>query len=272
MGFDLSSCIGRLNSLASLRDARRYLEIGVRDGATFFAITLPFKAAVDPVFDFNPKDNAAPGVSFHALPSNIFFHKLKNGDLNVETLQFPGGVEEKPLFDVIFIDGLHTFEQSYKDFTNSLEFAHDNTLWLLDDTVPCDEYSAIPIEELSFHMREKAGLPGKPWHGDVYKTVMAIHDFHPDYSYCTMMGGNPQTVVWKAKPKTRKPVFGTIDAIKRLSYYDLIKFNVLLMPTKDEQLTEMVGKSLVPADCVNPYNNALTQRLGKEKPRSKNSD
>ena len=267
MEFDLSKCIDRISYLAMLRDARRYLEIGVRDGTTFFAITLPFKVAVDPVFAFEPKDHVAPGISFHALPSNIFFRKLKVGELDSRALQFPGEAGEKPLFDLIFIDGLHTFEQSYRDFTNSLDFAHNDTLWILDDTVPCDEYSAIPNEERSFRMRGDAGLPGKPWHGDVYKTVMAIHDFHPDYSYCTMMGGNPQTVVWRANPSTRRPVFGSTDVIQRLSYHDLLRFNVLLMPSEDERLPDLVGKSLNPVDCENPNDNALTRRLGKIKIR-----
>ena len=267
MGIDLSNSIGRIRYLASLRKARGYLEIGVRDGATFFTIDLPYKVAVDPAFAFNPEDHAAPGVSYFSLPSNIFFHKLKTGELDTKALRFPGAAGEKPLFDVIFIDGLHTFEQSYKDFTNSLEFAHDDTVWVLDDTVPCDEISAMPNQTESYRVRKEAGFSGNPWHGDVYKTVMAIHDFHPDYSYCTMMGGNAQTVVWKAGPSARKPVFGSISAITRLSFHDLLRFNVLLMPVEDEQLPDLLGKSLSPADCLNPDDNSLTRKLVMRKGR-----
>lgn len=265
MNFDLSASVGRIRYLASLRHARKYLEIGVRDGATFFAVPLPLKVGVDPAFTFDPTEQEVSGTRFFPLPSSLFFHKLKKRQVEVWGPEKEGEtMEDRPRFDIIFIDGLHTFEQSYKDFTDSLEFAHENTLWLFDDTVTCDKYSAIPNEEESLRLRKEAGCPGSPWHGDVYKTVMAIHDFHQEYSYCTLMGGNPQTVVWKAERSARNPLFGSLQTIARMRYCDLLTYHVVLMPVEDDQLPRLVGKCLSPADLVNPFDNALTALMTKD--------
>ena len=255
MLFDLSLCLGRIGYLAALRNARSYLEIGVRAGDTFFNIAAPLKVAVDPMFQFDPADHAEPGAYYFSLPSNIFFRKLKRGELGIKS-------ERDPLtFDLIFIDGLHTYEQSYRDFLNSLDFAHENTVWVLDDTIPCDEFSAIPDMEASFAARKEAGARGLPWHGDVYKTVLAIHDNHPEFSYCTLMGENPQTVVWRAEKSARAPVFSRPEAITQVGFYDLLGLGVTMMPVEDLQLPEYLGRSLDPRKELDPKDNSMTRRF-----------
>lgn len=261
MNFDLDTALGRIGYLAGLRNARRYLEIGVRLGDTFFNVDLPFKVGVDPDFGFDPSAHEKPGVHFFSLPSNIFFRKLRTGALNIGTLLPVNEGEEKPAFDLIFIDGLHTFEQSYRDFESSLAFAHDNTLWILDDTVPCDEISAIPDMEQSFRMRRACGDNSEPWHGDVYKTVFAIHDEHPEYSYCTLMGGNAQTIVWKAERSARTPKFSSREVIAQLSFRNMLALSPVLMPVENEDFPGLVGKSLDTYALVDQTENALTRRL-----------
>jgi hypothetical protein len=86
-----------------------------------------------------------------------------------------------PRFDAIFIDGLHTFEQSYRDFIHSLRYAHDKIVWIIDDTVPNDPYSALPDFTQCAEYRILAGIFSGSWHGDVYKTAVAIHDRHEDF-------------------------------------------------------------------------------------------
>lgn len=179
----------RIKRLAAMNNARNYLEIGVFTGTTFVAVELPYKVGVDPCFKFDTKQYEAVGTTFCPVTSDEFFAQLAApGKLSGITSANPG---EAVTFDIIFIDGLHTFEQSYKDFENSLAYAHDKTIWIIDDTVPSDPYSALPDQARCNAYREQAGVNSRAWHGDVFKTVFAIHDRHPEMAYCTPMGGNP---------------------------------------------------------------------------------
>ena len=133
-----------------------------------------------------------------------------------------------------------------RDFENSLRFSHEKTLWLIDDTVPSDAYSALPDPEVSRYKRRLAGLERGDWHGDVFKTVFAIHDNHPEISYCTLMGGNPQTVLWRAPKSGRTPIFSSISEIKETSFYDMIRHGKLMMPVSDESLPSYIFRSIDP--------------------------
>ena len=244
--YDLTDAPGRIAFLADVNGGHRYLEIGVRAGDTFFHVNMPFKIAVDPCFLFNPEEYPANGVYYLPVTSDVFFQKLRDEDGDCAPLF--AACKGKPVFDIIFIDGLHTHEQSLRDFENSLEFAHDDTLWLLDDTVPCDAYSAIPNFRVSLYKRKRAGLTGTPWHGDVFKTVFAIHDKYPEFSYCTLLSGNPQTVVWKAAVSERKKFFSAPSAPANATYETLLHNAALLMPVDDGMLPCYIGTTLTPLD------------------------
>lgn len=224
----------RLSLLSKMTHAKSYLEIGVRDGATFLYIDIPFKVAVDPNFTLDTQKTAAPGSYFFETTSDVFFENLQRNDRQ-DTYRALCQQQDKPLFDIIFIDGLHTFEQSLRDFSNSIQFAHKDTVWLLDDTVPCDPYSAHPNLEKSLQIRQQAGIKEGAWHGDVFKTVFAIHDQYPAYSYCTLMGGNPQTIVKLGPASSRSPAFPSLDHIAQLDYFDMLDYAELFNLTQGEE-------------------------------------
>jgi hypothetical protein len=124
---------------------------------------------------------------------------------------------------------LHTFHQSFRDFCNSLSFAHERTVWLIDDVRPWNVYSALPThrEAAEFHKRE--GRKNAGWNGDVYKLIFAIHDFFPTFSYVTL--GNPekpQTLVWNAPRDDFSPLLNSMEAIERLSFFDLVRREEIL--------------------------------------------
>jgi hypothetical protein len=239
---DFTSYNGRISYLSSLNHAQRYLEIGVWNGSTFFPVQIPIKVAVDPCFVFNPVEHQKYGSYFLQMTSDRFFSKLDRGEISLGG----DGTSDNIKFDVIFIDGHHTFEQSFKDFQNSLRYSHEKTLWLIDDTIPSDAYSALPDPAVSRYKRKLAGLERGDWHGDVFKTVFAIHDRHPEISYCTLMGANPQTVLWRAPKSGRKPVFSSLSAIKDTTYYDMIRHGKLMMPVSDRDLPDQLFRSVDP--------------------------
>lgn len=232
-----------INFLAKKYNFKRYLEIGVRDGATFIHVNVPHKTAVDPKFVYDINTHISPIISYFKETSDTFFEKL------------PGRLEEEPYqsysenerfeFDIIFIDGMHTFEQSLNDFCNSIKYIHENSIIVFDDTLPRDPYSAVPDYDKSLYYRHLARIGGcNPWHGDVFKTIFAIYNFFPQFSYATHYRetGYSTTVVWRTKEKSqRKPVFGTISNIATFSYFDMLDYASYLVPVELDTMYSMIG-------------------------------
>lgn len=225
----------RINRLAAVGNAKSYLEIGVQRGATFLDVRIPRKVGVDPVFAFPTAAHAKPGVEFHAMTSDAYFSHLP--------------VKER--FDLMFIDGLHTFEQTFRDFCNSLVHGHARTIWIIDDTVPIDIYSAqkIQAEALALRKQERRA-ESFAWHGDVYKVIFALHDFFPAFSYCTIAtGGNPQTFAWMEKT-SRTPKFNDLERISRMDYFEFTRHIDLMNPMSEADGLARVERFLrsVPPD------------------------
>jgi hypothetical protein len=224
-----SHSVRRINQIAKHVGARSYLEIGVFRGKTFNALNFERKVAVDPRFRFDLADYQREGVEFHQMHSDQYFTQY--------------GLSRT--FDIIFLDGLHTFQQTLRDFCNSLACAHDRTIWLIDDVLPVDVFSAWPNQTEAVAFRKRAGAESWAWHGDVYKVVFAIHDYFPMYSYVTLGGrGNPQAIVWKAPRIDFTPIFDSMEAIERLSYFDLLKREEILKIRPDEEGLRLFVESM----------------------------
>jgi hypothetical protein len=100
---------------------------------------------------------------------------------------FSMGVTES--FDFVYIDGEHTHEQSYRDFLNATTVLAPDGIILFDDSVPEDEWAAFPDEAESHRQRLAAtGVPFGSHQGDVWKTVVAIAQFHPTFEIATLPG------------------------------------------------------------------------------------
>lgn len=198
----------RINTLVEKLSYKTYLEIGVALGETFLNAKIETKRAVDPNFRFDYRSVETQNVRFYEIPSDEYFsHHVK---------------QEK--FDLVFLDGLHTFEQTFRDFCNALTATHDRSIIIIDDTIPSDVYSSWPNQAEAVRFRAESGGKGGAWHGDVFKTVFAIHDFFPTLSYLTInTEGNPQTLIWR-EPRTEfRPLFNSLETISRLSWFDLRK-------------------------------------------------
>ena len=223
----------RLNYLIEALYAKKYLEIGVLKGATFKNIIADVKYAVDIKFLFDYQQlGESSNEKYFQLSSDDFFAALT--------------YLEK--FDVVFLDGLHTFEQTYRDFCNTLIHTTDHSVILIDDTLPNDPFSALKNQSRAVRMRKHCHNQSKTWHGDVYKLVLLIHDFYPSLDYITIVdSGNPQTLVWRAdSKKQRQPVFNDLEKISRLSYFDLIDNFQMLQPDSELVALEKCVSSIFP--------------------------
>jgi hypothetical protein len=216
----------RINKIADHLELRSYLEIGVQAGLTFTNINVNRRVAVDPNFLFDITFHMDEHTSFETLTSDEFFTQLS--------------ISSK--FDFIFIDGLHTFEQTYRDLCNAFLHWHAGSVILIDDTLPNDVYSVLPDHALAIKFRRDAGGLDQSWHGDVFKTIFALHDFHPGLNYRTITGsGNPQTLIWQSKSSSaRAPLFNSFEKISRLTYFDLMNnLDVMKSCSEDEAINTL---------------------------------
>ena len=112
-----------------------YLEIGVADNTTFSSIPLPLrnKIGVDP-----------SNGGTHRMTSDEFFNK------------------NQKKFNVIFIDGLHIYEQCQKDCINSLKFIEEGGIILFHDFLPQN------------YLQEKVPRKSASWTGDVWKVAVEL--------------------------------------------------------------------------------------------------
>lgn len=210
----------RINALAKLNSAQKYLEIGVFKGTNFKFVEVLCKVGVDPKFLFDTSAQAGANVTFYEVTSDYFFAKL---------------AAHFGKFDLIYLDGLHTFEQTFRDFCASLAYAHERTLWLIDDTGPVNWFSSFRNRKLAGRLRRVLRARNHAWMGDVYKTVFAIHDFFPQYSYATFDERN-QTVVWLEPRPDFAPTWNSLAAISHISFRGFQKYKVshlAVMPPAD---------------------------------------
>lgn len=156
----MSATSNYINILAQKYGFNRYLEIGVRDGATFCNVKMPHKTAVDPNFVFNTKAHSGQYISYYDETSDEFFANLPERLKQDTFTSFDKNSEFK--FDIVYIDGMHTFEQSYRDFRNVIQYIHNNSIIIFDDTLPRDPYSAVNDHAKSLFYRRLANVGDDP--------------------------------------------------------------------------------------------------------------
>ena len=140
--------------LHRLLQPARYLEIGVNTGKSFALAKSPTRAVgVDPQPRVTRIDN--PNANLVKATSDAFFGELDRVRTNVT-------------FDLVFIDGLHTFEQTLRDLQNAERYSHPGTLICIDDIYPLHARAAQRQRDSIF------------WTGDVWKILPILHTYRPD--------------------------------------------------------------------------------------------
>lgn len=196
-----------IQAVLNLYERPSYLEIGICDGTTFNAVNAARKVAVDIKFllDLQAARAAVEGldVHFHELSSDDYFARIAGNDL----------------FDVIFIDGLHTFDQTLRDLLNAIGHLREGGVIVIDDVLPPSYAASLPSFAESIAFAEARGIKSRDWMGDVYRLVFFIRDFLPAYSFATLVENHGQTVLWRqTRSVDREP--RTMDEIGRLSFAD----------------------------------------------------
>lgn len=179
-------------------DEPRYLEIGVCTGRTFHKVEAARKVAVDPEFrfDHHAAQREHPRSHYHPVTSDEYFGSI---------------IADDELFDVIFLDGLHTFEQTLRDLNNALSHLQPRGVVLIDDVTPPTYLASIPNRQNFFEVRTWLGLTDQRWMGDVYKLLYFIDSFCQQLTFRTIANNHGQAVVWRQRrPAVKERTMGAI--------------------------------------------------------------
>jgi len=124
---------------------KNYLEIGCDKNQSFSKIKVYNKVGVDPI----------SGGTIRSTSDEFFLKNINNN------------------FDMIFIDGLHYYEQVIKDIKNSLKILNDDGFILVHDCLPRTlAHQAVPRYRGS-------------WNGDVWKSIVELrNDINLDIITC----------------------------------------------------------------------------------------
>lgn len=181
-----------------------YLEVGVFHGQTFHKLEAAEKVAVDPNFRFDVDAARAenPNAQYHRLPSDAYFATC-----------------EGRFFEVVFLDGLHTFEQTLRDLMNAVAHLAPGGVIIIDDVKPTSYGASLP--ELGQIKLVKAELnEDNNWMGDVYRLVYFIESFMPSYDYATVAENHGQLLMWRAPRHSIE--YRSVESISRKTFADLL--------------------------------------------------
>lgn len=161
-----------INGLIAKNNYKSYLEIGINEPSpdtrrwNWTDVQIETKHGVDPNVD-----------TTYRMTSDEFFAKH---------------VPQK--YDIIFVDGLHLFEQAHRDILNSLNNLNENGTIIVHD---CN-----PIHEIT-QRRERVSAA---WHGDVWKAILKLRIEEPFISIDTVDTDEGCGIIRKGTQELLNPI------------------------------------------------------------------
>lgn len=179
LNFNWSEYPNRLEIIQNIitsRKYKKYLEIGCDKNQIFSNIEIDFKIGVDPV----------QGGNVRKTSDNFFKNNLDK-------------------FDIIFIDGLHKYDQVNKDIKNSLKVLNEGGIILLHDCMPKSYFhQAVPRSRMS-------------WNGDVWKNIVEART-NPEIDTYTCFADQGISIIFN-RPNRNKLVISK-NNFKKLKFRD----------------------------------------------------
>lgn len=231
MHFLCSANANRLEVIQKIIDkikAKTYLEIGVEFGSTFSKINVGKKIAIDPIIKISWKRKLVDMLKFRKVK---YFEMASDKFFNKYAYLF-----DKQKIDVMFVDGLHTYEQSLKDIENSLRFLNEKGIVVVHDCNPINEASASPSREIT----RKAGE--KKWSGDVWKAIVHLRSVRSDLRIFTLDCDYGLGIIMKGTPENMLDY--QPEQIGKMDYKDLADSRVKFLNLKDVNYFEEFLKTL----------------------------
>ena len=146
-----------IQKIIDLKKFENYLEIGCDQDENFSQIKIKNKTGIDP----------KSGGTLRMTSDNFFKNNLSK-------------------FDVIFLDGLHTYEQTIKDIKNSINAINQDGIILVHDCLPKKIWNQI-VPRLYGH-----------WNGDVWKAIVEARTYEDVDTY-TCIADHGLGIIFKRK-------------------------------------------------------------------------
>ena len=168
-----------IQEIINHRNYKSYLEVGCDNDENFSKIQIVNKIGIDP---------------------------LKGGTLRMTSDEF--FTKNDQSFDIIFLDGLHTYEQTIKDINNGLKFLNTNGVIIIHDCLPKKIWNQI-VPRLYGH-----------WNGDVWKAIVHSRTYEHADTY-TCIADHGLGVIFKRKNRNKLNINQT--NFKKLKFADYYK-------------------------------------------------
>lgn len=194
-----------------ISDSKAYLEVGVEAGGTFHALRAIKKVAVDPIFRFDvPLPRLTSSIEYHEITSDVYFGRTP--------------LSEK--FDVIYLDGLHTVEQTLRDLLNAVERLQPDGVIIIDDVLPTSWAASLDLQSDAAFVRDL--LPSERWDGDnwmgpVFRLVFFIETFMQSYDFATVEDNHGQLIMWRSVREKIIHQDMSIGRVAQIDFLELLK-------------------------------------------------
>ena len=188
LNYDWSKYPSRIEIIQNIinkQNYQNYLEIGCDKNENFSKIKIKNKIGVDP---------------------------LQGGTIRKTSDEFFNSNTEK--FDIIFLDGLHTYEQTIKDINNSLKFIKSSGVIVIHDCLPKKIWNQI-VPRVYGH-----------WNGDVWKAIVHSRTYLNADTY-TCIADHGLGLIFKRKNKNLLEI--KIKEFKKLKFSDYYKNHKIFM-------------------------------------------
>lgn len=215
-----------IDHIGKKKEKVNYLEIGVQTGFCLFKIKASKKLAVDPQFKIKIKKRIKAYIKNPSNFNNIFF-ELTSDDFFVKQVDYIKAIGG---LDVVFIDGLHLYEQVLKDIKNSLNHLNEGGVILLHDCSPLSETAALrgmsSEEVLATNPPDWMGI----WNGDVWKAIVIMRLERPDLQIAVFDCDHGIGMIKKGKAEGQ--LLYTSSQVEEMAYTDLDKNRAHLLNLK----------------------------------------
>ena len=184
-----------------------YLEIGVNRGFCFFNIRCKNKIAVDPKFEIPTWRKILYIFKNKSNIRNKYYEQDSDTYFKSNTKKF----------ELIFIDGLHSFDQSYQDIINALQYLDSNGTIVVHDCNPITEASAQDVDSIK-EAKNHPDYKGD-WSGAVWKSIIKLRLQYPNISVNVVDTDHGLGIIMPSKKSTGESLPSL--NIEELKYKDL---------------------------------------------------